>query len=276
MINLLDPKLDYVFKHIFGQEERKSLLISFLNSLLKNKPHIKELTLENTETDKTLAEDKASRLDVKATSDDGTKLDIEIQCRNTGEIPERAFAYMSEAIPRITKVGESYKKVKIISIWILRDNVTNRNGAISEAVMTFLPTENDTSEVLTDKGRIFFIELKKFNPQKADAHDLLTAWLSFLKNPVLMNTSFLEEEEVSKAMDTLKYMSADEKIRAAADLRQRTLNDYNSEITVAEERGELKKAREMALGLLQADVAVDIIAQTSGLSVDEIKSLKHK
>jgi hypothetical protein len=43
----------------------------------------------------------------------------------------------------------------------------------------------------------------------------------------------------------------------------------------AEARGELKKAREMAFGLLQSGVDVDIIARTSGLSVEEIESLKN-
>jgi hypothetical protein len=52
MTDLLDQKLDYIFKHIFGTEEKKPLLISFLNSLLKDNPkdnpHIKDLKLENT------------------------------------------------------------------------------------------------------------------------------------------------------------------------------------------------------------------------------------
>ncbi|MDR0640114.1 MAG: Rpn family recombination-promoting nuclease/putative transposase, partial [Holosporales bacterium] len=35
MTELLDPKLDYIFKTIFGTEDRKPLLISFLNALFK-------------------------------------------------------------------------------------------------------------------------------------------------------------------------------------------------------------------------------------------------
>jgi hypothetical protein len=43
MTALLDPKLDYVFKTIFGVDDRKPLLISFLNALFKGNPHIKAL-----------------------------------------------------------------------------------------------------------------------------------------------------------------------------------------------------------------------------------------
>jgi hypothetical protein len=48
------------------------------------------------------------------------------------------------------------------------------------------------------------------------------------------------------------------------------------DLNEAEERGELRKAREMAFGLLQAGVGTDIIAKTSGLSVEEITLLKNK
>jgi hypothetical protein len=51
------------------------------------------------------------------------------------------------------------------------------------------------------------IELKKFNPRKEDARDTLTAWLSFLANPVFMDAEFLQIEEVKDAMETMKYIS---------------------------------------------------------------------
>jgi flagellar biosynthesis/type III secretory pathway protein FliH len=82
-------------------------------------------------------------------------------------------------------------------------------------------------------------------------------------------------KEVKEAMETLKYISADDEIRAMADLRQKTINDRNSELTVAKEEGiaigkaegkeegitegEQKKAMEMALGLLRAGVDINII-----------------
>ena len=79
--------LTYIFKNIFGTEKNKSLLISFLNALFKGNPHIVDLTFDNPNIEKILERDKASRLDILATTDNKTKIDIEIQCKNTGEIP---------------------------------------------------------------------------------------------------------------------------------------------------------------------------------------------
>ena len=51
METLLDPKLDYIFKKIFGTDEGKPQLISLLNALLKGQPHIQSLTLNNPKID---------------------------------------------------------------------------------------------------------------------------------------------------------------------------------------------------------------------------------
>ena len=46
---LLDPKIDFVFKKIFGAENNKSVLIDFLNAVIKDKDPIVEVELKNTD-----------------------------------------------------------------------------------------------------------------------------------------------------------------------------------------------------------------------------------
>ncbi|MDU4659011.1 MAG: PD-(D/E)XK nuclease family transposase [Clostridium butyricum] len=43
---LLDPKIDFIFKNIFGAEKNKRILISFLNSVLKNSSPIKTVEIK--------------------------------------------------------------------------------------------------------------------------------------------------------------------------------------------------------------------------------------
>jgi hypothetical protein len=45
---LFDPKVDYDFKILFGDKKDKSMLISLLNAILKEKPYINDLSLNNT------------------------------------------------------------------------------------------------------------------------------------------------------------------------------------------------------------------------------------
>ncbi|MDR1235393.1 MAG: hypothetical protein LBJ96_00135 [Holosporaceae bacterium] len=89
-------------------------------------------------------------------------------------------------------------------------------------------------------------------------------------------------KEINDAMETLKYISADPETRAIADLRQKTINDRNSEMTVAVEEaeargeagGELKKAGETALNAINMGLTTEQIVKLSGLSTKEIELLK--
>jgi predicted transposase/invertase (TIGR01784 family) len=296
---LLDPKLDYIFKNIFGVKEYEHLLIAFLNALLKGNPPIKNLVLTSTEFPKIFKDDKASRLDVRATCNDDTEIDIEIQIKNTGEIPERACHYVANMVPGTIGANQSYKAARVIGIWILGENVIDGPDAISEAYMTFQPTAHVPYRIMTDTMRVIFVELEKFNPKDADAQDLLTAWLSFLKDPLLLDDVFLKIEEVKNAMDRLKYISSDKEVRVSADLRQKTINDRNSEFTVAtekgiaigkeegiaigekkgiaigEKKGKAEGAKESAIRMLKKNISLNDISEFTGLSIEEIKSL-HK
>ena len=81
-----------------------------------------------------------------------------------------------------------------------------------------------------------------------------------------MDESYLKNKEVEEAMDTLEYISADDEVREIADLRERTLNDKNSEITTAEENSRLKERKENA----------KIIAETFGVSIEKAEELLKK
>jgi hypothetical protein len=107
---------------------------------------------------------------------------------------------------------------------------------------------------------------------------MLTAWLSFLKDPVQMDGAFLDDQYVRKAMDTLMYISSDDEVRAMADLRQKTINDYNSEMTVAREEGlaegeaigiakGIAKAKEEGLALMK-ETARSMLAE--GMSPEAV------
>lgn len=276
--SLLDPKLDFVFKNLFGQEKEVSSLISFLNALFKGRPHIKSLELKNTEIMKILENNKTSRLDVRARTDNDIELDIEIQFKNTGEIRGRSLHYAANMFPLLLKENESYERSRIIAIWILGENVTNRKDAISEAYMTFQPSKSDGYEILSENERIFFIELPKFNPKDADKKDLLNGWLEFIQEPNLLDPIWLKNKEISKAMDRLKYLSADDDIRAIADLRQRDWNDRISERNAVREEERAKadaEKRESAVKLFKG-LSVEQVAEALSLSIEEINEIKKK
>lgn len=292
---LLDIQSDYIFKRVFGVEKNKKLLISLINSILKGNPTVTDLEIRNTEISKIVKNNLTIYLDIKAEISPQEFVDIEIQVRNTGEIMERAVQYLAEILTlncrKLTEKEkeagqrQTYKYPKVIGIWIMGENVTDRKDAVNEACVAFPPTERDEYQIITDKLRIFFVELQKFRPKHIDRKNMLDVWMAFLKNP--LNDDIQDVPEVKEALDTLKEISADRDEREIYYLRQHTEFGYISEKNVAiqkerekaekEKKKLLEKAKaekiESARNLLRAGISAEIVASSLGLSLEEIRKL---
>ena len=81
MILGIDPKVDYAFKHLFGREETRPILIDVLNSILSPPPghHIRDIELLNPFNPKEAVDDKMSILDIKARDQSGRQFNVEMQ-----------------------------------------------------------------------------------------------------------------------------------------------------------------------------------------------------
>lgn len=119
-VELLSPKVDFVFKLLFGTDENKSILIAFLNALLVEEQKIVDVTFKNTDLKKLSEEDKYGILDVLATTEVGTLINIEIQVRNEKNFEKRMMYYWSKLCWEQLNEGDSYAKLKkVISIAII-------------------------------------------------------------------------------------------------------------------------------------------------------------
>ena len=292
---LLDIQSDYIFKRVFGVEKNKKLLISLINSILKCNPTVTDLEIRNTEISKIVKNNLTIYLDIKAEINPQEFVDIEIQVRNTGEIMERAVQYLAEILTlncrKLTEKEkeagqrQTYKYPNVIGIWIMGENVTDRKDAVNEACVAFPPTERDKYQIITDKLRIFFVELQKFHPKHIDRKNMLDVWMAFLKNP--LNDDIQDVPEVREALDTLKEISADKDEREIYYLRQHTEFGYISEKNVAiqkerekaekEKQALIEKAKaekiESAEKMLSDGLSAELVSKYSGLSLEEIERL---
>ena len=280
---LFDPKEDFIFKMIFGIEENKSILISLLNSILKGRPYINDVTLENTEISKIFKDGKSSRLDILATDDNGIKYDIEMQCRKTKDIINRTLFYASKLHGKDLKENEDYNKSRVISIWIFGENITERIEPISEALMTFQPYQRDKYGIMTDNIRIIYLELNKYIVSDENIKYKLSKWVDFLKDPINLNKDTVEDKDIDKARKTLEYISTSKEERIIIEKIVEGRNDYYSSNTIAREEGieegkieGLKEGKiEIAKNMLKLNIDVKIISQSTGLSIEEIEDINN-
>lgn len=79
-------------------------------------------------------------------------------------------------------------------------------------------------------------------------------------------------EEIREAKDQLHRLSADDNQRALYEMRAKRLRDEVSALNKAKREGEKNKALEIAKSLIDV-LPIEVIAEKTGLSVEEIKNL---
>ena len=278
---LLNPKIDFVFKKIFGSEKHPGVLISFLNAVLKPKNNITDVEIKNTDIDKSYIEDKFSRLDVKAVTSKNEIINIEIQLKNEYNMIQRSLYYWSKLYEEQLEEGDRYDKlcrtvcINILDFKYLKNDRFHNGYRLKEI---------ETNEELTDLEEIHFIEipkLKKINSEK-DIVDVLEGWVEFLRDPESEVVRKLEmtNKEIREAKDELYRLSMDEKERALYFIREKSIRDEISALANAEEKGmergikkgERNKAIEIAKSLLDV-LDIEAISIKTGLSIKEIEDI---
>ena len=276
---LLDPKVDFVFKNIFGSEKNPKILISFLNAILKPNNKITSVKIKGTDIAKQFIEDKYSRLDVKATTSNNETINIEIQLKNEHNMIKRSMYYLSKMYEEQLGEGEDYSKLeRTVCI-----NILNFKYLKTEQFHTgYRLKEIETNEELTDIIEMHFIEIPKLK-ENSNEKDMLVAWTEFLKDPESERVRSLEMtvDEIRSAKDQLVIMSNDAEQREIYDMRAKILKDKVSALNKEKEEGreegreegEKKKAFEIAENLLDV-LDNETIAMKTGLTIEEIQNLR--
>ena len=274
---LLDPKIDFVFKKIFGSEKHPRVLISFLNAILKPINPISNVEIRNSDLEKEFLDDKFSRLDIKARTNKNEIINIEIQLKNEYNMIKRSLYYWSKMYEEQLNEGDDYSKLeRTICINILNfkylDNNRFHNG--------YRLKEIETNEELTNIQEIHFIEIPKLS-EDSDEKDMLVAWMEFLKNPESEKVRSLELtiSEIREAKDELIRISNDKEQRLLYEMRSKTLKDKHSALNEAErkviEKGIEKGIEKVAKNLLDMGIPINEIILATGLSENEILNIKN-
>ena len=122
---LLNPKLDYVFKRIFGSVGNEKITKSFLEAVTKEK--ITDLKLDcNPITEKDLYDDKLGILDIKAKLNNNINCNIELQLVDKKNIEKRLLFYWSKMYTSSIKKGEDFEKLQKGIVVLISDyNIDN-------------------------------------------------------------------------------------------------------------------------------------------------------
>jgi predicted transposase/invertase (TIGR01784 family) len=178
---------------------------------------------------------KFSRLDLNLKMK--TKLvNVEIQISFDNSFRDRTLFYWAKLYTSELKSGDAYADLKqAIAINIIDFNMFEGNDYHTEIVTTI----KGTNEIFSDKFGIHFFELKKVS-RNINPNNRKELWMQFINADSEEDFNMIAEAKVDvidKAVDVIKDMSEDTRIREMARHREKMLHDEASLMRSAREEG---------------------------------------
>ena len=298
MAKFINPFTDVGFKRIFGQEFSKPLLLDFLNSLLEGEKHIVNLTFLDKEQPALYDEDRSLIYDIYCETDEGEHIIVEMQNKSQPYFKSRSIYYISESIARQGERGSSWNYA-IDSVYLI-------------AFLNFIPldfkqqfrtdvvlAEKNTVDQFSDKLRMIYLQLPLFKKEADECENQVERWIYLLKNmETLSRLPWAAQSAVFKKLESIAdvgAMSRDERLKYDEALRK-----YRDTINVFEGvrmdglmegrmegrkegrkegrmegrmEGQRSEKMENARKMKTYGLALDMIAEITGLSIEEVRGL---
>lgn len=252
----IHPTVDYAFKHLFGRERTRPLLIHLTNSVLTPPAGyvVSHLDVLNPFNPKEALDDKLSILDIKARDQSGRQFNLEMQMLAFRYYEKRILYYWARLHQQQLHEGQDYLELQpTISISFL-DHVLFPDVAKYHWRFRLL---DEGQRCFTDDIDLHVIELPKFTKKAEELESDLDVWLYFLRHAAMMDTdnlpaAFQQRPPLLQALEELKMLTQTDLERERYEARRKAQLDYNTGMKVArmegktegeiegEKRGELK------------------------------------
>ena len=267
----LDPKMDFIFKKLMEDEE---LLLDFVTRVLsQTEQGIVSVEIVNPETPREHIEDKYSILDVKAITNDGRIINIEIQRRDEFNMVPRSLFHWSEMFSQQLKKGKNYNKLrKTICINILDFNLLDEAHFHNYYTLINPVSHNSLNAPI----EIHFVELKKYEKYRELSDDEgLKDWIEFLNAPATVKEK--SNPKIQKALDTLEGLSHDGETKELYNLRKEAQENgeilLNTKFSEGVEKGIEQGYLEAAKRMLGSGMSMEMVSEVMGIEAAVLRKL---
>jgi predicted transposase/invertase (TIGR01784 family) len=270
-MQFVDIKNDIAFRKIFGNETKREILISFLNAILKleGTKQIVWVEILNPYQLPRMAGSKTTVLDVRAKDQAGNFYIVEMQVTDRAGLDKRIVYYGAKSYASQLDAGENYYKLKpVIFIGILNFEYLQNSHYLSRHLIL----DTDTHQHKLKDLEFTFIELPKFDIAEEELKTLTEKWIYFIKNAEDLNLipANVDDEGLKSA-----YEEADRHTWTKVELeeyeyaRMRETDEITREMLVDE-----NARKEIARNSILAGLQNDLIAQITGLPIEQIQALR--
>jgi len=281
-MQFLDPTNDFAFKIIFGDDKKKHILISFLNSVLQlpAQQHIQDVVILNSHQVPRLKGAKESILDVRCYDQMGAEYIVEMQVIPQEFFDKRVLYYAAKAYSQQLDKGQEYNLLKpVIFLGILRFEFTQDPHYLS----THCIHNVETKEHVLRDFRFTFAELPKFNKTESELNTVEDKWLFFLKNARSLKAipEVIVEQAIREAFEIVNAEYWDKDTLELYTMRNIYVQDEIHRVGYGYKKGRLEGRLEgqsetqhnIARSMLAKGMSLEVTAEFTGLPIDELKML---
>ena len=284
-MKFINPKVDYAFKKIFGSEQGKEILISFLNAIIYNgEKTIKDLTIVNPFNPGKIISLKETYLDVKAVLVDGSIVIIEMQMARRTAFNKRVAYNLSKAYANQLDKGENYPLLNpaialTITDFILfknTDDNINKDDYINKFVFQ---EETKKYKCLEKELRLIFVELPKFKKSLSELKNLTDKWIYFLQEAASFDEipeNLGEVAEIEQALNMANFINMTPEELEIVENRGIAMQDERGRIAYAEEQARLNQTIALVKLLITqrfGEVSEGISSQIEDLPLADVEDL---
>ncbi len=293
-------RFDWAIKRILRDKANKEVLEGLIQVLIGEPVSIMEI-LES-ESNKDRHEDKGNRVDVKANTEQGEIIIVEVQLTKERDFFQRILFGTATAIYDQIGIGQDYEVIKkVYSINILYFNfgsgddyafhgVTTFRGMTNKDAVLELNTENERKYISTETKRMtspnevfpeyFLLIVDRFNEV---AKTPIEEWMAYLKDGAIREDT--TAPGLQEARRKLEYMSMSEEerrayrdymvsVHAAKDAWDTAVDEAKAEGYADGRADGIEEAkRENARKMKEDNLPTEMIAKYTGLTVEQINSL---
>jgi predicted transposase/invertase (TIGR01784 family) len=240
---LLDPKLDLVFRMLFGNPDNEPLLLSLLNAVLSPPSPIETVRVLNPEVPRESIDEKGIVLDLRVDLADGQQIDVEMESQPRLARRERALYYWAKMYSGQLGRGEGYGSLCRCVVVLILDFAELAGQRFHS---TFRVGEVHDGEVLSEQLELHLLELPKLGLAVAKNEEPeLLGWGKFLtaESDDALESLAMTDPVFRGAKQALERLSKDPDARILAEQREMALRPYEVDLGHARKRG-LAEGRE--------------------------------
>ena len=274
VMKFVDIKNDIAFRKIFGNENKKEILISFLNAVLelpKGKKIVK-IEIKNPFQLPEIKDLKSSILDVKVTDERNIWYIVEMQVEESDGFDKRVQYYTAKQYSSQIEVGEDYPKLKqVIFIGILNFDFFDGDDYLTHHLIT---NKKTGKQELSDL-EFNFIELPKFKEDEIKIESLIEKWVYFIKKAPNLDVipENVTDEGLKRAYEDADKHNWSKEELLAYDYASMRKADESSKTKRAVEKAIGETVRKSVISLYKNGIDLKIIALSFEISIEQVKQI---